>query len=213
MPLQPKPHLTPEDYLTLERSADFKSEYFDGEIFAMTGASEPHNLIVINAGSEIRQQLKKRPCKLYANDMRVKVSPTGLYTYPDLVVVCGKAEFDDTHLDTLLNPTLIIEVLSDSTEAYDRGRKFEHYRKLESLVEYVLIAQHRPHVESYQRQSDRQWLLTESHGLENKLSLRSIDCELALAEIYDKVEFQDKTDDSTNSDQNGQPPFPRKGSA
>ena len=139
MSLQPKPRLTPEDYLALERSADFKSEYFDGEIFAMTGASEPHNTIVANTLSEIRQQLKKRPCKVYANDMRVKVDPTGLYTYPDVVVVCGKARLEDAHLDTLLNPTLIVEVLSDSTEAYDRGRKFEHYRKLESLAEYVLI--------------------------------------------------------------------------
>lgn len=192
MSLQPKSHLTPEDYLALERSANFKSEYFEGEVFAMTGASEPHNLIVVNAGAEIRQQLKKRPCKLYTNDMRVKVSSTGLYAYPDLIVVCGKARFDDTHLDTLLNPTLIVEVLSNSTEAYDRGRKFEHYRKLESLAEYVLIAQHRPHIESYRRQSDQQWLLMESTGLESTLRLQSIDCELALTEVYDKVELQNE---------------------
>jgi Uma2 family endonuclease len=192
---QLKPRLTPEDYLALERSAEYKSEYFNGEIFAMTGASEPHNTIVLNIGSEIRQHLKKRPCKAYANDMRVKVSPTGLYTYPDLVVVCGKGQFDDAHLDTLLNPTLIIEVLSDSTEAYDRGRKFEHYRRLESLAEYVLIAQHRPHVESYRRQPDQQWLLTECTGLDATLRLQSIDCALALAEIYDKVEV---IEDSTN---------------
>lgn len=188
--MQPKPRLTPEDYLALERSAAFKSEYFDGEVFAMTGASESHNIIVVNAIAEIRQQLKKRPCKLYANDMRVKVSPTGLYTYPDVVVVCGKAQFDDAHLDTLLNPSLIIEVLSDSTEAYDRGRKFEHYRKLESLMEYVLIAQHHSHVESYQRQSEQQWLLTECSGLDGTLRLHSIDCDLALAEIYAKVDLQ-----------------------
>jgi Uma2 family endonuclease len=194
MSLQPKPYLSPEDYLALERSADFKSEYFDGEIFAMTGASEPHNLIVISTIRELSTQLKKRPCKLYANDMRVKVSPTGLYTYPDLIVVCGKAQFDDVHFDTLLNPTLIIEVLSDSTEAYDRGRKFEHYRKLESLAEYVLIAQHRPHIESYRRQLDQQWLLTESTGLDSVFRLDSIDCELALAEVYDKIEFSNADD-------------------
>ena len=191
MPLKPKPHLAPEDYLARERSAGFKSEYFDGETFAMTGASESHNLIVINIIAEIRQQLKKRPCKLYANDMRVRVDSTGLYTYPDLAVVCGKALFDDTHLDTLLNPTLIVEVLSDSTEAYDRGRKFEHYRKLGSLVEYVLIAQSRPHVDSYRRQPDQQWLLTECDGLDGQLRLQAIDCELALAEVYDKMELQD----------------------
>ena len=189
MSLQPKPRLTPEDYLALERSADFKSEYFNGEIFAMTSASESHNTIVVNVSSEIRQQLKKRPCKVYANDMRVKVDPTGLYTYPDVVVTCGKAQFDDTHLDTLLNPVLIVEVLSDSTEAYDRGRKFEHYRKLGSLVEYVLIAQNRPHIESYRRQADQQWLLRECSELDGTLRLLSIDCDLALAEVYDKVEL------------------------
>lgn len=186
---QSQPRLTPEDYLAIERSAEFKSEYFDGEIFAMTGASEPHNLVVTNATRELSVQLKKRPCKLYANDMRVKVDPTGLYTYPDLVVVCGKAQFDDTHFDTLLNPTLIIEVLSDSTEAYDRGRKFEHYRKLESLAEYVLIAQNRPHIESYRRQPDHHWLLTECDGLDSVLRLDSIDCAIVLAEIYDKIDL------------------------
>ena len=189
MSLQPKPRLTPEDYLALERSADFKSEYFNGETFAMTGASRAHNTIVLNIGSEIRQQLKKRPRKVYANDMRVKVDPTGLYIYPDVVVVCGKEQFDDTHLDTLLNPTLIVEILSESTEAYDRGRKFEHYRKLDSLAEYVLIAQNRPHIESYRRQADQQWLLTECSELDGTLRLPSIDCDLALVEIYDNVEL------------------------
>ena len=189
MSLRPKPYLSPEDYLALERSAEFKSEYFDGEIFAMAGASESHNLIVINTIRELSIQLKKRPCKVYANDMRVRVSPTGLFTYPDVMVVCGQAQFDDSHLDTLLNPTLIVEVLSDSTEAYDRGRKFEHYRKLESLAEYVLITQHRPHVESYRRQPDQRWVFAESDGLDSSLPLDAIDCELALAEIYDKVEF------------------------
>ena len=188
---QPKPRLTPEDYLAIERSADYKSEYFNGEIFAMAGASRAHNTIAVNTTIQLGNQLKKRPCKLYANDMRVKVSPTGLYTYPDVVVVCGKEQFEDAHLDTLLNPTLIIEVLSDSTEAYDRGRKFEHYRHLDSLVEYVLIAQHRPHVESYRRQPDHQWLLTECNGLDGTLRLQSIDCELALAEVYDKVEVSE----------------------
>ncbi|MDG4594949.1 MAG: Uma2 family endonuclease [Candidatus Contendobacter sp.] len=188
---QLKPRLTPEDYLAIERGAEFKSEYFNGEIFAMAGASRAHNAIVLNIGSEIRRHLKHRPCKAYVNDLRVKVSPTGLYTYPDLMVVCGKEQFEDAHLDTLLNPTLIIEVLSASTEAYDRGRKFEHYRHLDSLVEYVLIAQHRPHVESYRRQPDHQWLLTECNGLNGTLRLQSIDCDLALAEVYDKVELSE----------------------
>jgi Uma2 family endonuclease len=189
MSLRTKPYLSPEDYLALERSAEFKSEYFDGEIFAMAGASESHNLMVINTIRELSSQLKKRSGKVYANDMRVRVSPTGLFTYPDVMVVCGQTQFDDSHLDTLLNPTLIVEVLSDSTEAYDRGRKFEHYRKLESLAEYVLIAQHRPHVESYRRQPDQRWVFAESDGLDDSLPLDAIDCKLALAEIYDKVEF------------------------
>ena len=189
MSRQPKPYLSPEDYLALERRAEWKSEYFDGEMIAMPRVNEAHCLIVVNTASELGRQLKKRPCKAYANDMRVKVSPTGLFTYPDVIVVCGQAQFDDSQRDTLLNPTLIVEVLSDSTEAYDRGRKFEHYRKLESLMEYVLIAQHRPHVESYRRQPDQRWVLTESDGLESSLRLDAIDCELALAEIYDKVEF------------------------
>ncbi len=189
MSLQPQSYLSPADYLVIERNAEFKSEYFNGEMFAMSGASEAHNIIVLNVGAEIRQHLKKRPCKVYANDMRVKISPTGLYTYPDLVVVCGQARFDDAHLDTLLNPTLIIEVLSDSTEADDRGRKFAHYRSLDSLAEYVLIAQDRPQVESYRRQPDQHWLLTESRSLESVLRQDSIDGDLALAEVYDKVEF------------------------
>lgn len=187
---QTQPRLTAEDYLAIERSAEFKSEFYDGETFAMSGASRSHNTIVLNVGSEIRQQLKPRPCRAFVSDMRVKVDPTGLYTYPDLIVVCDKEQFDDTHFDTLLNPTLIIEVLSDSTEAYDRGRKFEHYRTLESLTEYVLIAQNRPHIESYRRQANHEWLLTECTGLEGVFRLQSIDCTLALAEIYDKVELQ-----------------------
>ena len=181
--------ITAADYLVLERQAETKSEYLNGCIYAMSGASRSHNRITVNLTSALHAQLKRKPCEPFSGDMRVKVSPTGLYTYPDLVVVCGKEQFEDTHLDTLLNPTLIIEVLSDSTEAYDRGRKFEHYRHLDSLIEYVLIAQHRPHVESYRRQPDHQWLLTECHGLEGTLRLQSIDCDLALAEVYDKVEL------------------------
>jgi len=189
MALQTKPRLSPEDYLAIERRAEYKSEYLNGEMFAMVGASKAHNLIVANTIAELRQQLTKRPCKVYPSDMRVKVSATGLYAYPDITVVCGEDRFDDQQQDTLLNPALIIEVLSDSTEGYDRGKKFEHYRRLDSLAEYVLIAQDRYHVESYLRQPNGQWLLTEMRGPESRIRLNSIDCELALAEIYDKVEF------------------------
>lgn len=189
MAVQARPKLSPENYLAIERSADYKSEYLNGEIFAMVGASEPHNLILANLIREIGNQLKQRPCKVYPSDMRVKVSPTGLYTYPDVIVVCGKAQFEDARKDTLLNPTVIIEVLSDSTEGYDRGGKFEHYRRLESLAEYIMIAQNRYHLESYRRQPDHQWLLTETTDPDSRFRLASIDCELALADIYDKVDW------------------------
>ena len=137
MATQPKTHLTPEQYLEIERKAEFKSEYYQGEMFAMSGASYPHIGIVANAVASLHQQLRRGPCRPLSNDMRVRVTATGLYTYPDVVVVCGEPRFLDDTFDTLLNPTVIIEVLSESTEAYDRGQKFEQYRSLESLAEYV----------------------------------------------------------------------------
>ena len=139
------------------------------------------------SGAEV--QLKARPCTTYPSDMRVKVSPTGLYTYPDVTVVCGEARFEDNQQDTLLNPTLIVEVLSESTEAYDRGGKFAHYRKLTSLMEYVLITQTKPHIEHYVRQPDNQWLLSEADSVPDTIHLPSIECHLALAEVYDKVDI------------------------
>ena len=186
---QAQQHYTPEEYLALERQAQCKSEYYAGEIFAMAGASRWHNLIVANVIGELRSQLKGRPCTTYPSDMRVKVSPTGLYTYPDVTVVCGEARFEDNQQDTLLNPTLIVEVLSESTEAYDRGGKFAHYRKLTSLMEYVLITQTKPHIEHYLRQPDNRWLLSEADSVQDTLQLPSIDCYLALAEVYDKVDI------------------------
>lgn len=188
MSSQPKLRCTPEEYLALERKADYKSEYVNGEIFAMSGASEQHNLIVLNVAVALHTQFRNRPCKVYANDMRVKVSPTGLYTYPDVVALCGEPQFDDDQKDTLLNPVVIIEVLSPSTEAYDRGGKFGHYRKLAALQEYVLLSQDKPHIEHYMRQPDNHWLLSEASTLQDTMRLPSIHCTLALAEVYDKVE-------------------------
>jgi Uma2 family endonuclease len=189
MSAQPQiiPYLTSQEYLAIERRAEYKSEYFDGEMFAMAGASPAHNQITFNVAGEIHSQLKKRPCLGYANDMRVKISATGLYTYPDIVALCGPPRFEDNQKDTLLNPTVIIEVLSDSTEAYDRGKKFQHYRTLESLQEYVLIAQHECRVEHYVRQPGNQWTLVEAHDLSESIQLSSIQCQLAVADIYDKV--------------------------
>ena len=189
MSSQATQHYTPEEYLARERQVQCKSEYHAGEIFAMAGASRWHNLIVANVIGELRSQLKGRLCTTYPSDMRVKISPAGLYTYPDVTVVCGAAQFEDNQQDTLLNPTLIVEVLSESTEAYDRGGKFAHYRKLASLLEYVLITQTKPHVEHYVRQPDSRWLLSEADNVHDTIHLPSIDCDLALAEVYYKVDI------------------------
>lgn len=189
MPAQAKTtYITIEEYLSLERQTDYKNEYFAGEIFAMSGASEEHNLISGNVFAELHVQLKKRPCKVYNNDMRVKVSPTGLYTYPDIVAVCGQSRFDDKQKDTLLNPTVIIEVLSPSTEDYDRGDKFDkHYRTIDSLQEYVLIAQEKCHIEHRIRQTNDQWLVSKLNHFSDTLELRSIQCSMVLSDIYHKV--------------------------
>lgn len=190
MSWQAKRYCTPEEYLALERQADTKSEYLAGEIYAMVGASPAHNLIVTNIVRELSTQLKGRPCRVYANDQRVKVSPTGLYTYPDIVVTSGAEHFDENGRDTLLNPLIIIEVLSRTTESYDRGAKFEHYRRLDTLAEYLLVAQDRPHLEHYRRQSDGHWLFSDASGLDAMIELSAIECRLALAEVYDKVALE-----------------------
>jgi Uma2 family endonuclease len=185
----PKQYLTPQEYLALERRAERKSEYLRGEMFAMTGASREHNLIAANVSRELGQQLRERPCEVYQAGMRVKVSVTGLYAYPDVTVVCGEPQFEDAQVDTLLNPTVLVEVLSPSTADYDRGGKATHYRSLPSLQEYILISQDRALVEHYARQGPDQWLLTERHSLDDTLVLKSIHCRLPLTEIYLKVRF------------------------
>jgi Uma2 family endonuclease len=187
MSSQLKTYLTPQEYLAIEREAEIKSEYFNGEMYAMSGASRKHNLIVTNVVAELHRQMKGRPCEVYPNDMRVKVSATGLYPYPDAIVVCGEPRFEDSHVDTLLNPTLIVEVLSASTAAYDRGQKFGHYRWIESLTEYVLVAQDECKVEHFAKQSDRQWLQTVVQSLDDEVEFASIQSVLRLREIYDKV--------------------------
>ena len=189
--VQPQHIYTPEEYLALEREATTKSEYVDGEIFAMAGASCVHMTIAFNVAGELHRQLKGRPCTAYISDMRVKVSPTGMYTYPDVVAVCGKTQLEDARFDTLLNPTVIVEVLSPSTEGYDRGAKFAHYRRLESLQEYLLVAQDAVHLEHYVRQADGRWLLSEANRLQDEIHLPAIDCRLSLAEVYDKTEIQE----------------------
>ena len=189
MSSNPKTYLTPEQYLATERKAEYKSEYIDGEMVAMTGASRNHNLITINTAREITQQLKGKPCEAYSSDMRVRIPATNLYAYPDLVVVCGEPIFEDDFVDTLVNPTVIIEVLSDSTESHDRGKKFRDYRSIDSLSEYLLIAQDEYRVERYMKQIDGRWLLSEARSINDQIELSSIDCTLALKEIYDKVKL------------------------
>lgn len=183
----PRVTYTPAEYLARERLAETKSEYLNGEIIAMSGASRRHNLIVGNLGSELNQQLRRRPCETYIGDMRVRVTATGLYTYPDVVVACPPIEFEDAEVDTLLNPVVIVEVLSPSTEAYDRGARFRQYRRLESLKEYVLVSQDAPRIERYVRQGDL-WVLSEVSGLDAELALETIACSVRLADIYDKVQ-------------------------
>lgn len=182
---------SPEQYLALERSAGYKSEYVNGHIYAMSGASREHNLIAGNLFAEIRAQLRGRPCEVYVSDMRVQVRSTGMYTYPDVVALCDEPGFDDAQLDTLLNPAMIVEVLSPSTEGYDRGEKFAHYLRLGSLQDYVLVAQDKVRVEHFARQdaSADQWVFTEIRSLEGTLHLASIGCDIAVREIYSRVEF------------------------
>ena len=184
---QPIPYMSEEEYLEFERNSEIKHEYFDGEIFAMSGASEAHNLIVANVIITLGNQLKKKPCRLYPSDMRLKIERTKLYTYPDVMVVCGDRKFGDKEKDMLLNPDVIIEVLSDSTENYDRGKKFEHYRRIASLKEYVLISQNIPKIERFLKTDHRRWILDETDDEHPEIILESVGCSLNHNEVYDKV--------------------------
>lgn len=179
---------TPEEYLAAERAAPYKSEYIDGYVLAMSGASRAHNVLTLRIGGLLDAQLAGAPCEVYSADMRVKVSETGDYTYPDVVVACGDIAFEDDELDTLLTPTVIVEVLSPSTERHDRGDKFERYRRIASLREYLLVAQDRMLIEQYVRQ-DEGWLLTTHDNLDDMVRLPSIDCALTLKDVYRKVRF------------------------
>jgi Uma2 family endonuclease len=181
--------LSPEEYLELERRAERKSEYFQGEMFAMAGASYEHVTIAGNLFYELKLRLKATPCRAFSSELRLRVAPNGLYTYPDVMVICGDPQFADERRDTVVNPILIVEVLSESTEAFDRGKKFAQYRALPSVLEYVMIAQDAPRIEQYLRQPDGHWLLAETSGRDANIRLASIDCVLPLAEIYDEIDF------------------------
>jgi Uma2 family endonuclease len=179
---------TPQEYLAQERQAAYKSEYIAGQIVAMSGASRVHNRITMNLARVLDTQTLDGPCETYGSDQRVKVSASGMYTYPDFTVVCSQPQFEDGHVDTLLNPTLIIEVLSPSTEAYDRGAKFGYYRQLPSLQEYLLIAQDQMLIEHYVRAEDA-WRYTATTDPAAVVRLLAIGCELPVAEVYRRVSF------------------------
>ena len=181
-------HLTPEEYLVWERKQPFKNEYHNGQIIAMSGANRWHNCITVDIAVQLSNQLMEKECEVYISQMRVRTSPEGSYFYPDVIVVCGEPRFEDDTFDTLLNPIVVIEVLSPSTAAFDRGEKFEHYKQLTSLQEYILISQDSVRVEHYCRQ-ETQWNRNTFQRLEDVLSLSSIECELPLRAISRRVVF------------------------
>src|SRR6266849_164412 len=170
----PTRRISPEEYLARERRAELKSEYLRGDVLAMARANYTHNISQVNLAGEAVNQLEGRPYRILTSDMRVKINATESYTYPDIAIVCDKPQFEDEVFDTLLNPRAVVEVLSDSTERYDRGAKFGHYRQIPSLQEYVLVAQDRPLVERYVRRGAGSWVLTIFEGLSATFAFASI---------------------------------------
>jgi Uma2 family endonuclease len=184
----PKTKISPEEYLVMERESPEKHEYYKGEIFAMAGAGNNHHIITANIIGEIHQYLKGKSCTVYPSDMRLHIPETGLYTYPDAMVVCGPKEFLDAKKDTLLNPVLVVEVLSLNTEAYDRGEKFRMYRSIPALREYLLVDSQRHSVELYRKNTEGHWVLSDAQHLESSIHLTSIDLTLVLPDVYAGVE-------------------------
>ena len=181
--------ITPQEYLIRERQASTKSEFYRGEVVEMVRGTANHSLIAANFVGEVRNALKDKLCTVFNIDLRVQVQSTGLYTYPDATIVCGELEFDDDQRDTIINPTVIVEVLSDSTEKYDRGKKSNHYRQITSLKELILIAQDRPHVERFTRQPNGDWLFHEQKELSAEFELKSPGIFVAMSELYRGVKF------------------------
>jgi|ERR1700722_9661650 len=186
-----KSKMSPTEYLEIEREATYKSEFFDGEMFAMAGGSFRHNIIKDNLFLELGNRLKGSPFRPISSDQRILVSAAGLYTYPDIVVLCGQPIFDARDKDTLTNPTAIIEVLSPTTERYDRGDKFRNYQKIDSLKEYVMVYQDEPLCERFVRQEDGSWALVSFVGLSASLVFTSVSASIPLADVYAGVTFPD----------------------
>lgn len=190
MPLvQSLAHLTEAEYLVMERDSEARNEFFGGEVFGMAGGTPQHSLIATNIAREFGNKLLDNRGVPYNADLRIKVEATGLYTYPDLSVICGPLRLAPGTDDTVVNPVLLVEVLSDSTEAYDRGKKFEHYRQIPTLQEYLLVSQREPRIEQFIRQPGEHWLLAEAAGLGKSLELPSLRITISLAEIFLKVTF------------------------
>ena len=193
MTAQPKSILSEEEYLAFERASPIRHEFYRGVIYAMTGGKEPHNLIAGNALASLHAQLRRKPCRVYQSDMRIKIVQTGLNTYPDVVVVCGQPQFTDTTHDTIVNPVVIVEVLSASTERYDRGMKFQHYQAIPTLQDYLLIAQDQHRIEHFSRQENDRWLLRSANSIDAQITISSIECVLLLADVYEKVALDPET--------------------
>jgi Uma2 family endonuclease len=180
---------TSDEYLALERQSEIRHEFLDGTVYAMAGESPTHSAICFNLNVAVGMQLRGTNCRGFSPNMKVRAGEAGLYAYPDLAVACGEAFFHDRHGDVLLNPTVIFEVLSRSTQTYDRGEKFERYKSIETLRDYVLVAQDRPRLEHFSRQPDGTWSHTELDGADAALTLDSVNCRVALADIYDRIDF------------------------
>ena len=189
----PAAYVSPEDYLRLEREAEFKHEYYEGEIRAMAGAKYAHNLICMNLGGEVRSQLRGKSCAVVGSDQRLQILSGRAYVYPDLTVVCGPPEFNENkNLDTLLNPTLLVEVLSPSTSSHDRGEKFMYYRQIPSLRQYLILDAQSVHAELYSLDELGRWVLTETRDLSAVLDLSSVGCQVPLVEAYAGVSFSER---------------------
>lgn len=199
-----------DEYLTLERESEERHEYLDGQIYEKAGESPQHGTICTNLSGIISTQLLRKPCQAFSKDMKVRSGPTpkrghttkGLFSYPDLLVVCGEMKFHDEHRDVLLNPTVIIEVLSPTTEAFDRGEKWSKYQTwLPELSDYVLVSQSNPQLEHFHRQASGQWLYSLVNELEGSLNFTSVNCTLPLTEVYDRIVFPVEEPDDVNEEQ------------
>jgi Uma2 family endonuclease len=194
MSTAPSRILTPAEYLARERAAEFKSEFYRGEMFAMSGANGRHVRICVNLLRRLDEKLENKPCAPFNSDMRVKVTETGLYTYPDASIACGDIQFEDASQDVLLNPKIIFEVLSKSTERRDRGWKFDQYTKLTTMAEYVLVSQEQSLIERFVRQQDGNWMLERLNNLDSSLKLDSVEIELPLHQVYSGIAFGPEDD-------------------